>query len=209
MSLPNPFSPVARPHGRRYCLVTPCRNEARFIRTTLETTCAQTALPSLWVIVDDGSTDETPQILADFAARYPFIQIVKRADRGRRAVGPGVIEAFYDGLARVDLDSFDYVTKFDGDLELPPRYFERSMERMEAEGTDKAQGSKASVTISKNVVANVTDWDELWPYIVKNKFYGLVQRRVTDTAYRELLDLGKKVPGVEPFTKRALTVRSL
>ena len=83
------------------------------------------------------------------------------------------------------------------------------MERMEAEGTDKAQGSKASVTISKNVVANVTDWDELWPYIVKNKFYGLVQRRVTDTAYRELLALGKKVPGVEPFTKRALNVRSL
>jgi hypothetical protein len=83
------------------------------------------------------------------------------------------------------------------------------MERMEAEGTDKAQGSKASVTISKNVVANVTDWDELWPYIAKNKFYGLVQRRVNDLAYRELLDLGKKVPGVEPFTKRALNVRSL
>jgi biofilm PGA synthesis N-glycosyltransferase PgaC len=133
MTTPNRFMPVERAPGRRYCLVTPCRNEANFIRRTLETTCAQTVLPSLWVIVDDGSTDETPQILAEFAARYPFIQIVKRADRGRRAVGPGVIEAFYDGLARVDLDSFDYVTKFDGDLELPPRYFERSMERMEAD----------------------------------------------------------------------------
>lgn len=127
------FKPVERPMGRRYCLITPCRNEAAFIRTTLETTCTQTALPSLWVIVDDGSTDDTPRILEEYAARHPFIRIVRRADRGRRAVGPGVIEAFYDGLARVDLDDFDYVTKFDGDLELPPRYFERSMERMEAD----------------------------------------------------------------------------
>lgn len=133
MTAIDPFTPIERPAGRRYCLITPCRNEAQFIRTTLETTCAQTALPALWVIVDDGSTDETPAILQEFADRHPFIRIVRRADRGRRAVGPGVIEAFYDGLARVDLDAFDYVTKFDGDLELPPRYFERSMERMEAD----------------------------------------------------------------------------
>lgn len=121
------------PASRRYCLITPCRNEARYIRTTLETTCAQTVLPALWIIVDDGSTDETPAILADFAARYAFIRVVQRRDRGRRAVGAGVIEAFYEGLAHVHLDRFDYVAKFDGDLELPPRYFERIMGRMEAD----------------------------------------------------------------------------
>ena len=119
--------------GRRYCLITPCRNEAKFIRTTLETTCAQSIPPAHWVIVDDGSTDETPAILAEFAARFPFIEVVKRRDRGRRAVGPGVIEAFYDGLARIDLRAFDYVVKFDGDLELQHRYFERVMELMEAD----------------------------------------------------------------------------
>lgn len=119
--------------GRRYCLITPCRNEARFIRTTLDTTCAQSVPPARWVIVDDGSTDETPAILAEFAARYSFIEVVKRRDRGRRAVGPGVIEAFYDGLARIDLRDYDYVVKFDGDLELPRRYFERVMELMEAD----------------------------------------------------------------------------
>ena len=127
------FRPVERPAGRRYCLVTPCRNEAQYIRTTLETTCAQTVQPALWVIVDDGSTDETPQILREFADQYDFIRIVQRADRGARAVGPGVIEAFYDGLSYVDLDDFDYVTKFDGDLELPLRYFERTMELMDAD----------------------------------------------------------------------------
>jgi len=114
-------------------LVTPCRNEAQYIRATLETTCNQTVQPSLWVIVDDGSTDDTPQILKEYADRYDFIRVVQRQDRGARAVGPGVIEAFYEGLSYVDLDAFDYVTKFDGDLELPLRYFERTMELMDAD----------------------------------------------------------------------------
>jgi hypothetical protein len=48
-------------------------------------------------------------------------------------VGPGVVEAFYDGLSRVDLQDFEYLCKLDADLELPPRYFERAMERMEAD----------------------------------------------------------------------------
>jgi glycosyltransferase involved in cell wall biosynthesis len=124
---------ASRQPSRRYCLITPCRNEARYIRRTLETTTAQTVPPARWVIVDDGSTDETPQILAEYAARFPYIEVVRRKDRGRRAVGPGVIEAFYDGLATVDLDDFDYVVKFDGDLEIPPRYFERVIEHMEAD----------------------------------------------------------------------------
>lgn len=127
------FTPAERPVGRRYGLITPCRNEARYIKTTLETTTAQTVPPALWVIVDDGSTDDTPQILADYAQRFPYIHVVTRKDRGARAVGPGVIEAFYEGLARVDLDRLDYICKFDGDLEMPPRYFERAMERMETD----------------------------------------------------------------------------
>lgn len=124
---------ISRPAGvgRRYLLVTPCRNEAQYIRSTLETTCKQTVAPTQWIIVDDGSTDETPAILEEYAGRYDFIKIVTRSDRGERAVGPGVIEAFYDGLSHANLDEFDYLAKFDGDLELPPRYFERTMERME------------------------------------------------------------------------------
>jgi glycosyltransferase involved in cell wall biosynthesis len=128
MSDHRPASP-----SRRYCLVTPCRNEAKFIRRTLETTTGQSVPPARWVIVDDGSTDETPQILAEYAQRYDYIRVVKRADRGARAVGPGVIEAFYDGIAAIELDDYDYVCKFDGDLELPQRYFETIMQRMEAD----------------------------------------------------------------------------
>lgn len=83
------------------------------------------------------------------------------------------------------------------------------MERMKSEGIEKATGSKASVSLSSTVVADVQDWDAFWPYIAKNKFWHLVQKRVSDPAYRELLDLGKKVPGVQPFTKHAVLVRTL
>ena len=119
--------------GRRYVLITPCRDEAAFARRTLESVVAQSVRPAQWVIVDDGSTDATPAILAEYAARFAFIRIVRRGDRGRRSVGPGVVEAFYAGLDTVDLTRFDYLCKVDLDLDLPPRYFELLMQRMEAE----------------------------------------------------------------------------
>ena len=94
---------------------------------------AQSVRPALWVIVDDGSSDATPAILAEYAARFDFIRIVRRKDRGRRSVGPGVVDAFYAGLETIDLTRFDYLCKLDLDLELPKRYFELLMQRMEAE----------------------------------------------------------------------------
>jgi glycosyltransferase involved in cell wall biosynthesis len=114
-------------------LVSPCRNEATSIRRTLDSVAAQTRPPDLWVVVDDGSTDETPAILEEYARRLPFLRIRRREDRGRRSVGPGVIEAFYAGLDTVDLDRFEYLCKLDMDLDLPPTYFQTLIERMEAE----------------------------------------------------------------------------
>ncbi|HVP60690.1 MAG TPA: glycosyltransferase family 2 protein [Myxococcaceae bacterium] len=119
--------------GRRYLLVTPCRDEARYARRTLDSVLAQTEPPAEWIIVDDGSRDETPAILEEYRARAPFIRVVRRADRGARRVGAGVIEAFDAGLATADLARFDYLCKLDLDLELPPGYFAGLMDRMERE----------------------------------------------------------------------------
>ncbi|MGB7161381.1 MAG: glycosyltransferase family A protein [Tepidisphaeraceae bacterium] len=120
-------------NGRRYCLITPCRDEAKYARVTLDAILRQTVQPALWVIVDDGSTDQTPQILAEYAAKAPWIKVIRRADRGDRKLGGGVIDAFYAGYDTIDPDAFDYVCKLDLDLDIPPRYFEALMERMEAE----------------------------------------------------------------------------
>lgn len=118
--------------SRRYCLITPCRNEALHAASTLESVCHQSITPALWVIVDDGSSDDTPNILEHYARKYSFIKIIKRSDRGHRQVGAGVIEAFNEGLASVDLQQFDYLCKLDLDLILPGRYFETLIDRMEA-----------------------------------------------------------------------------
>ncbi|MHC4472416.1 MAG: glycosyltransferase family 2 protein [Planctomycetota bacterium] len=119
--------------SRRYAIVTPCRDEEHHIGATIRTVMAQTVPPTRWVIVDDGSTDGTPGVLADAAERHPAIEIVTRGDRGGRAVGGGVVGAFYAGLEGLDLDEYDYIAKLDADLELPERYFEHVIEELEAE----------------------------------------------------------------------------
>ncbi|MFN0132405.1 MAG: glycosyltransferase [Phycisphaerales bacterium] len=115
----------------RLLLIAPCRDEAAYMRRTLDSLAAQTRIPTLMVVVDDGSTDDTPKILAEYAARLPWLRIVRRDNRGTRAVGPGVIEAFYAGLDSVRMSDFDYLCKIDLDLDLPPRYFEILIDRME------------------------------------------------------------------------------
>jgi len=114
-----------------HVIVSPCRNESSFMMKTLNSVAAQTEQPDLWIIVDDGSTDDTPELLAKFAAENPWVKIVSKPDRGHRAVGPGVIEAFYFGLDTINLGDSDYVTKLDLDLDLPSRYFEILIGRME------------------------------------------------------------------------------
>lgn len=118
---------------RSYLVISPCRNEADFMIRTLDSVVAQTLRPTLWVIVDDGSTDGTAEILADYAAAHDWIRIASKPDRGHRAVGPGVIEAFYAGLETVSPENYTYLCKLDLDLDLPPRYFETLVERMEAD----------------------------------------------------------------------------
>ena len=114
-----------------YLIVTPCRDEAEFIRKTIDSVAAQTIPPKLWIIVDDGSADETPAILEEAKAAHPFIQTVRLERNRERSVGPGVMQAFYAGLDTVDVNDFDYICKLDGDLELGPRYFERIMELLD------------------------------------------------------------------------------
>ncbi|CAA2141795.1 glycosyltransferase family A protein [Hyphomicrobium sp. ghe19] len=119
--------------SRRYLLISPCRDEAKYLRRTLESVSAQSIPPALWVVVDDGSTDETPAILEEYERRLPYLKVVRRVDRGRRQVGPGVVDAFYAGLEAVRLEDFDYLCKLDMDLDLPVQYFELLMQRMESD----------------------------------------------------------------------------
>jgi len=114
----------------RYLIISPCRNEQEFMINTLDSVIAQSVQPTKWIIVDDGSTDDTPKILDEYSKKYDFIEIVRRENRGHRSVGPGVIEAFYDGLAAVDLDEYEFICKLDLDLIMPKQYFQLMLAEM-------------------------------------------------------------------------------
>lgn len=136
--------PAERQVGR-YVLISPCRDEAQYMRQTLDSVIAQSVRPAKWIIVDDGSTDATPQILAESRQKHGWIEVITRSDRGRRSVGPGVIEAFYAGYEAINPDDYDYLCKLDLDLRLPPRYFEILMQRMTADPCIATCSGKAYV----------------------------------------------------------------
>src|SRR5206468_4881831 len=114
-----------------YVIVTPIRDEAPYIGRTIASVLSQTTLPSRWIVVDDGSTDGTSEILDHAALRTEWITVVYRSNRGYRAAGSGVVDAFYAGYAAVDHDDWDFIVKLDGDLSFDADYFEKSFTMFE------------------------------------------------------------------------------
>ncbi len=119
--------------SRRYAVVSPVRDEAEYLEQTIDALVAQTIPPAAWIIVDDGSTDDTYAIASRAAESHPWIRVHQRTDRGVRKVGGGVIEAFNDGLSLIRLEDYEYVCKLDGDLRVGPEYFERLIQKCEAD----------------------------------------------------------------------------
>lgn len=105
-----------------YVLITPAHNEGAFIEKTLVSMVAQTVLPERWVIVDDGSTDETAKIVEDYAQSQPWIELVRRPQRRGRSFA-GKAHAFNAGMERVRSLDFDIIGNLDADISFDPDYF--------------------------------------------------------------------------------------
>jgi biofilm PGA synthesis N-glycosyltransferase PgaC len=117
----------------RLLLVTPARNEAVHLERTIEAVAAQTRPPDLWLIVDDGSSDATPEILERWAAQLPFLRVLRAPQRNDEASGDRLAlaaeaRAFNWALGCVEVEEFSHLGKLDADIELPPDYFERLLE---------------------------------------------------------------------------------
>lgn len=117
----------------KYIIITPVRDEAPYIGKTLESVLHQTILPSQWLIVDDGSSDGTSEILDTSMAQTSWIKVIHRGNRGFRAAGGGVMEAFYAGYSVLNDEDWDFIVKLDGDLSFPPDYFEQCFKIFEEE----------------------------------------------------------------------------
>jgi glycosyltransferase involved in cell wall biosynthesis len=105
----------------KYVLITPAHNEEAFIEKTLASMVAQTRLPERWVIVDDGSTDRTAQIVEGYASRHQWIELFRRPVRSDRSFA-GKVHAFNAGLERVRSLEFDVIGNLDADLSFDPEY---------------------------------------------------------------------------------------
>lgn len=117
-------------------LITPVRNEAAHIVRTARAVQAQTRTPDLWLVAEDGSDDDTPQLLERLAAEIPFLRVVT-TPRGHTKAGPDRLalaaeaRAFNWALSQVDLDAYTHVGKLDGDIELPEDYFAQLLEEFD------------------------------------------------------------------------------
>lgn len=132
----------------KYVVVTPVRNEEANLRCTIESMIQQSVLPAEWMIVDDGSTDNTRVIIKEYAAKHEWIRACYRADRGFRQSGGGVVEAFNDGYRALTCSEWDFVVKLDGDLSFQPDYFEKCFERFH---------SKPKLGIAGGVICHIVD----------------------------------------------------
>src|SRR5947207_7393992 len=98
----------------KYVLITPARNEAAFIEKTLTSMVSQTVLPQRWVIVDDGSTDQTAEIVNRYSQQHPWIELVRRPGRLDRNFA-GKVHAFNAGFERVRHLDFEIIGNLDAD----------------------------------------------------------------------------------------------
>src|SRR3989442_13622651 len=91
-----------------YVLITPARNEAKFIELTIKSVLGQTIRPAKWVIVSDGSTDGTDDIVSKYAADHRCIELVRMPERRERNFA-GKVHAFNAGYARRTALQYDMI----------------------------------------------------------------------------------------------------
>lgn len=120
-----------------YVLMTAAYNEARFLPATIETVAAQSVLPALWIIVSDGSTDGTDDIVREAATRHGFIRFLRHADRRPSPVPMGgtawmKVTALEAGLAAFGHEAPDteFIGNLDGDVTFAPDFYATLMARM-------------------------------------------------------------------------------
>jgi glycosyltransferase involved in cell wall biosynthesis len=137
----------------RYVLIMPVRDEANYLQQTLDAITAQTVLPARLIIVDDGSTDATGEIAKRAAAKHAWIEVIHRTDRGVRSVGPGVIEAFYEGYQNLGDFDYEFLCKVDGDVTFGERYFEMLLKRFRQNPKLGAASGKVYLPIGGQLVS--------------------------------------------------------
>jgi glycosyltransferase involved in cell wall biosynthesis len=124
-TIPIKSSPAcdAQTENLTYVLITPARNEEAYIEETIQSVISQTIRPRKWVVVSDGSTDGTDEIVERYIAAHPWIDFVRMPERKERHFA-GKVYAFNAGLARVTHLQYELIGNLDADVSFEADYFE-------------------------------------------------------------------------------------
>ena len=105
-----------------YLLITAAKNEAEFIEKTILSVIDQIIKPAEWIIVNDGSTDDTEDIVKIYTNQYPFIKLFSRIQEERRNFASKVFAINY-GLKNIDLNEYNFIGILDADVSFGPNYY--------------------------------------------------------------------------------------
>lgn len=115
-----------RNKNMKYVIITPAKDEGEYIEQTLKSVCLQTLKPDLWIIVNDGSSDNTASIVRTYQTKCPWIKLVNKENKfEKRLSGAKVVRAFYRGYDELETNNYEFIVKLDADLILPENYFEK------------------------------------------------------------------------------------
>jgi hypothetical protein len=126
----NKVRSMAQSNGHSYALISAARNEKDYIERTLNSVVSQRLLPKKWVIVSDGSTDRTDEIISKYVKKYDFIQLVRVEDQKLRDFSSKVyaINIGYENLRNCN---YNYLGNLDADISFSSRYYENILTEFE------------------------------------------------------------------------------
>jgi glycosyltransferase involved in cell wall biosynthesis len=115
---------------RVFVVITAARNEEAHIENTIRSVIAQTVLPLRWVIVSDGSTDRTDEIVRGYADTWPFIELLRVGTSHKHSFASKVY-ALNQGAHRLGQTAYEFIGHLDGDVSFGPSYFADLLERFD------------------------------------------------------------------------------
>ncbi len=143
-------------------IITPACNEEDYLNELISSIVSQTYLPSEWIIIDDGSIDNTSDIIKKASINFPWIKYLRKEKSGKRSPGKSVMDVFYYGFYKKTLNDYDIVMKLDADLSFPNNYLKNIVSAFQF---DKRLGVCGGVCVlnkgDKHILENETNLDHV------------------------------------------------